>query len=399
MVPRAGADASSASGEALGRLQERLADRDNNFDVLRLAAAGMVLVGHSFGLAGHFESEPVLPLTDVGLSFAGVVIFFAISGFLVTRSWLNEPRALPFAVKRGLRILPGLVVVLALTAYVLGPLVTSRGASDYLSEGDPAAYVVGRSLMLNQRAVHGRLADRLTELPGGSLPGVFDENPLPDVNGPLWTLPIEVSAYALVALGGVLMVLSRRRTSTRIAAAVVLIGASGLVVRAGGTMVYEVGSLLAVFAGGSLLYILRSRLKLSVGFLAAAAGLWILSFQLPLVAQAALTGLALPYMVVFLAFRALNGLQWLTRPGDVSYGLYIYAWPVGQVVVHATGTRSPALVIALSGLATYILALTSWRLVERPALRLKRRLSHPSVRRTVVGSKPDLASSGAPSGR
>ncbi len=105
------------------RLQERLADRDNSFDVLRLAAAAMVLVGHSFYLAGR--SEPTVPLTGTGISFVGVLVFFAISGFLVTGSWLHDRRVVPFVVKRALRIMPALVVVLVLTAYLLGPLATT----------------------------------------------------------------------------------------------------------------------------------------------------------------------------------------------------------------------------------------------------------------------------------
>ena len=376
---------SSSEGPS-ARLQGRLADRDNNFDILRLAAATMVLVGHSFFLAGH--SEPLVPLTDAGLAYGGVLVFFAISGFLVTRSWLNEPRFLPFAAKRGLRIMPGLVVALVLTAYAFGLLTTTTGRLEYLSQSDPAEYVAERSLMLGYHTVQGRLFG----FPEDSLPGVFEANPEPAVNGPLWTLPVEVSAYAVLALGGLLLL--RRRWFIRIGATVLFIGAGVLVVWTGGGMA---ASLFAVFAGGVLLYMLRDRLKLSVGLFAAAVALWVASYQLPLVAQAVLTGLTLPYAVVFLALRGLDRMRWLTRPGDLSYGIYIYAWPVGQIVIDGSGTRNPAVVIALSGVLTYILAFASWRAIERPALRLKRRFSHPSVRSTVVGSEADLVPNAASS--
>jgi peptidoglycan/LPS O-acetylase OafA/YrhL len=376
-----------------GRLQELLADRDNNFDVLRLAAAAMVLVGHSFFLAG--QSDPVLPVTGAELSVVGLLLFFAISGFLVTRSWLNEPRVLSFTVKRGLRIMPALVVALVVTAYIIGPLTSSTDTSDYLRQSAPGEYVVGRSLMLTDKAVHQRLTRRVAETPGDSLPGVFESNPEENVNGSLWTLPIEVTAYALVALAG-LLALFWRLWPARIAAAAVLVGASAAALWTGGSTTY---SLLATFAGGALLYLLRRRLALNVWLFVLALGVWVASYQLPPIPEAVLTGLSLPYAVVFLAFRGLDGLRWLARPGDVSYGIYIYAWPVQQLVIHATGTRSPAVVLVLSGVATYAVALASWRLVERPALRLKGRLSHPSVRRTGIASEPDLLVEGASTGR
>ncbi len=226
---------------------------------------------------------------------------------------------------------------------------------------------------------HTVLADLRAPVPGDTLPGLFAENPHPWVNGSLWTLPVEVTAYALLALGGLLAMLWRRLPARAVAVAA-FVGACALAVWAGGELTYP---LFAAFAGGALLYVLRSRLTLDPRLFALAVGLWIASYQLPLAAQVLLAGLSLPYAVMFLGFRGLEGLRWLVRPGDVSYGVYIYAWPIAQLAVQATGTRSPALVVILSAVATYILALASWRLVERPALRLKRHLSRPGAGRGV----------------
>jgi peptidoglycan/LPS O-acetylase OafA/YrhL len=363
-------------------LQARLADRDNNFDVLRLAAATLVLVSHAFYVTGH--RDPVSPLTDeAGLGGVGVLIFFAISGLLVARSWLNEPRVLPFAIKRALRILPGLVVLLVFTAYVLGPLMTAVDRVDYLTSAPPAKYVVGHTLMLGDSAVPGRL----TEAPPGELPGVFDENPNSHANGSLWTLPVEVTAYTLLLLAG-LLALCWRPGKSRIVLAAVLVPVTVLAVWAGGGWSY---SLFAAFAGGGLLYVLRARLPLSAPLFAAAVALWVASYQLPLAPQLLLVGLTVPYAVAFLGFRGIDRLRPMTWPGDVSYGLYLYHWPVSQAVVSVTATRSAVVCTVLSAVVTYILAFASWRVVERPALRLKGRLSKPSVRRTVTGSEPDLA--------
>src|SRR3954470_23246436 len=92
----------------------------NNFDVLRLIAAMLVLFAHSFDLLGRPE-----PLGYLGWGDVGVTIFFAISGFLVARSWALNPRLGPFAAKRALRLMPGLIVAVLFCALVLGPIMTS----------------------------------------------------------------------------------------------------------------------------------------------------------------------------------------------------------------------------------------------------------------------------------
>ncbi len=379
--------ASDAARKRSRRLSERLADRDNNFDVIRLAAAATVLISHSYFLAGH--AEPVVPTTDEPWGNVGVLIFFALSGFLVTGSWLNEPRAFPFMVKRALRILPGLFVVVLLTAYLLGPLLTTDSKADYLTSGAPVEYVLDTTLMLDKQSAHGRSLG-----PGPTvLPGVFEDNPDHFVNGSLWSLPVEVTLYLLLLLTA-LAILFRGRLHWRLGLLAVVVAGAALALRAAGEEAYP---LFAAFAGGALLYLLRGRLRLRLAWFAAAVALWVVSYRLPLAAQVPIVAVAAPYAVVFLAFRGLDGLRRLTYPGDLSYGVYIYAWPVAQLVVQTTDTRTPAVVIALGGAITYALAFVSWRAVERPALRLKGRIAKPIVRRTAVGADRDVAAQGSAS--
>lgn len=112
-----------------------------------------------------------------------------------------------------------------------------------------------------------------------------------------------------------------------------------------------------------------------------AVAVWLVSYQLPLAAHVVLIAVSLPYIVLFLGFRWLGRLRWLTAPGDVSYGMYIYAFPVEQTVVWAfDGNISPVGVVALALPVTYLLALASWRFIERPALSLKRWLARPATR-------------------
>src|ERR671933_330026 len=152
-----------ASTETLG---SRSRGRDNAFDALRLLGAVLVLVSHSFALAG--VAEPKLGKSSLGV--IGVEIFFAISGFLVTASWLSDPRPRAFLAKRALRILPALIVTVALTAFLLGPLLTTLSAGSYETASGTASYVVDNIVAV---LTGGTVRDVAY-----ALPGVFGGNPL-----------------------------------------------------------------------------------------------------------------------------------------------------------------------------------------------------------------------------
>src|SRR5215218_4877934 len=175
------------------RLSDRLGSRDNNFDLLRLLAAWSVLVSHSFALTGHDE-----PLHQFGttLGNVGVLVFFAVSGLLIRRSWEYDPSPRSFWTKRGLRLLPALATVSVLTAFVLGPLVTTLSTAAYLSDPQTWIYPVRVTLLFPF---------------GAGLPGVFEDSIYPGtVNGPLWSLPVEVFAYLVLAVLGMAGLLRRK---------------------------------------------------------------------------------------------------------------------------------------------------------------------------------------------
>ena len=162
----------------------------NNFDVLRLVAAAMVLVSHSFVVVGAHEPH----VGHFPLGTLGVEIFFAISGFLVAKSWFAQPRLRAFAVKRGLRILPALTVTVVLSAFVLGPVVSEVSGHGYFASSSTYTYSVDN---VAATATGGVVRDV-----SHSLPGVFTDHPDTSVNRSLWTLPIEVQAYMALALLG-----------------------------------------------------------------------------------------------------------------------------------------------------------------------------------------------------
>lgn len=327
----------------------RQSTRDNCFDVLRLLAAALVLVSHSFALTGR--GEPTLGDTSLGV--AGVEIFFVISGFLVTGSWLANPRWRAFLLKRGLRILPAFVVTIAVTAFLLGPLVSTLSTGTYLRSGAPAHYVGDNVVAVVSAGAVDHLRYRL--------PGVFTDNRTAVVNGSLWTLPVEIRAYLLVLLLGAFGLVLRWSW---------LAVAAGLVLLAGPESSSLYLLLVTIFGVAALLQVYRERVPLKPWLAAAALAVWALSAWLPL--SSVLAAISVPYLVVFLAYRAPKGVRALARPGDVSYGVYLLAFPVQQTIVLLFGDIGPLALIAIALPVTYLLALASWRVVERPALGLKR---------------------------
>ena len=170
---------------------ERAEGRDNNFNLLRMIAASAVLVSHAYPLSlGRDAIEPLLTSTGYKLGTTAVTIFFAVSGFFITKSFDRRNSIPDFLLARVARIYPALIVVLMLSAFILGPIFTVLPVGQYFSNLHTWTYVP-RDLMLRHQQ--------------WALPGVFLSAPGgPAVNGSLWTLFAEVSCYGLVMLFGLL---------------------------------------------------------------------------------------------------------------------------------------------------------------------------------------------------
>ena len=337
-----------------------IGSRTNNFDVLRLGAAALVLFSHAFLLTGR--DDPALPITgQETLGDIAVTAFFGISGFLVARSWCREPNVVRFALKRGLRIMPALLAVGVLCAFVLGPLVTRVSLGDYFGSGEPLSYVAGNALF------HTNLY----------LPGVFDGNPLTSVNGALWTLPLELEAYLAVAVLGIRGAFRRTRVVAAVAGAFLILnlplgpdGGALVTTWVSTSMAGHIVNRLAAFFVAALLYVLRDRGVVRGPVAAVLAVAWLAAVATPL--AHVVGAVAIPYCVVYLAYATPAWLGRLTRHGDVSYGVYVWGWPIEQTVRGLVGpSLGPVGMLLIAAPVTYVVALASWRLVEAPALRLK----------------------------
>jgi len=362
-----------------------LRDRRNNFDFIRFVAATLVLVSHSWPLSGRpNEFFAQWSGVDTGGGLA-VCIFFVISGFLITGSFQNARSLGAYALARVLRILPGLAFAVLFTILVIGPLNTTLPLSDYWRHPLTAAYL--QNILVFQSSP--------------VLPGVFETVPSAQmVNGSLWTLPVEVFMYALVIVLGLARVLTVRWLIVLVA--VLFLLRLNLTVHwgwrwekqgavlLGSIPLYSTLRLAFFFFMGSLLYVARDKVPVRGDLALLALAVVVACRHTP--AGETVFFLLLPYLIYYVAFARIPLLGVFSKHGDVSYGIYIFAFPVQQTVMaHAPGLSLPAF-MGVSFAATLAMAILSWKLVEQPALRLK---SFLLPRRTAPASGTPTA---APAG-
>ena len=340
-------------------LAAHLGSRRNSLDLLRLIAASLVILGHSHAVLGSGVDPMAAWNGSVYSGLFALHVFFFISGMLVTNSFLHQPDTVRWLVSRALRIVPALFVCLVFSVFVLGPLITALTPKQYLTDGQTWDYFLGNFLLLRTRFL---------------LPGVFAGNIDKAVNGPLWSLYLEVRLYLLA---GVLLWIFRGRRREWLTAALGILAIVGLVAPRWISVFGETENNLAcsgLFLLGALCAlwsdkVLISNIWLVVLFLAANKYVWTAAF-------APLFFFFTCYLVLCFGFsRFLSAIH---LPGDYSYGLYIYGWPVQQVIAQRFPNWSPPLNAASSLVCALGLAALSWHLVEKPSLAQKKRASQAS---------------------
>ena len=337
--------------------------RGPGFDHVRLAAATIVVLHHCSSLQYSDVTDDLLMRYSAGFMDFGrfaVVIFFAISGFLVTPSLLRMANVVDYFAHRFVRIFPGLIVNVVLTMFLLGPILTTATLGSYFEDSHTYLYAKNiLTLMVNY------------------LPGVVARDGSPaSVNGALWTLHFELLSYLVLGLLAGIGILRRR--------GVMLMLWSGFyalyiaveafppfaAVFSGRFLVFV--SLFVYFGSGVLLQIFSARIPFSAAL--AFAALTVLLAALPLGAGPLAMPICLPYLMMFCGLSALPGKMPIKH--DLSYGVYLihapillafslaypnmHVWWVGAIVVW---------------LITATLAYVSWIFVEKPALSKKKAVS------------------------
>jgi peptidoglycan/LPS O-acetylase OafA/YrhL len=350
------------SGAGSGRKRPR-----NNFDTLRILAALLVMVSHAWPLSG--QQEPLVALSHHQATGGGLAVgvFFIISGYLITESFERSRNAWTFVVARALRLLPALAVTLMLLTFVIGPLLTVEPLGSYFTASDTYAFVLVNVSLISWVQ---------------PLPGVFLHNPVADqVNGSLWTLSYEARCYLAVLCLGVCGLLNRFVSLTLLAA-----GAIALKLWLG----EEPLTFFTCFAAGAALHHWRPPLR---GWLAAICfALCVASILVGGFRVAEVTVFA--YLVIWLAQAPELRLPDLGRHGDLSYGTYIWAFPVQQTATLLLGSHACwQLNLLIAVPVTLALAFVSWHVIEAPALQLKERF-----RRRRMADVPVAALSTEPRG-
>jgi peptidoglycan/LPS O-acetylase OafA/YrhL len=339
----------------------------NNMLLIRLFAASIVIVGHSFPLSPNRCPECQDPALTVGLPIPshglGVIVFFILSGFLITAS-AQKHSVWQFIKARALRIMPALAVCVIFLAFVLGPSISHLKLSEYFSNDRAYSYITNAVSMVRTIQV--------------DLPGVkfYDGRYGEVVNGSLWTIPLEVRLYAIALIIAVIAKILRVQIFIPLAIFIIC------------TILFDLSSVVPneddyrlsiYFAIGSVAFIARKYIVMHWAVAVFLCLIWL--FTKSTVASSSTFAMAISYAIILFAYSKKIKLPGFL--GDYSYGIYLYAFPIQQTVCYLLPSVTPYKLMAISLPAAWLAGAISWYLIEKPALKFKTSLRlknrHPSI--------------------
>ena len=334
----------------------------NNFTFLRLLFGLLVVVTHSYPLAGVLTGDYLSTITNAQAEFSyfGLSGFFIISGYLCFQSLERCNTIGEYYWKRSLRIFPGLFVVLLLTV-VLGVFVYESSLHDYLLNTSMWKYLPANMTIVRQQV---------------AIDGIFTHNPYNSaINGSLWSLEYEVIFYIWLS---VLFFFPRKAKMIILGVALIVLLTSYIF------FMDKVGAHKYMFLNG--------RLMLEFGPYFFAGALMSL-FKMEEIRQRALLTIILAILLVFAFYlnyftpakffllpplvlligtaTAAKPVAWMMqKTEDMSYGIYIYAFPIQQTLMHFFNFSSLQLMIP-SLMLSIIAGYASWHWIEKRCLRYK----------------------------
>lgn len=340
-------------------MSRQAASHQNNFGLLRLAFATLVIVSHSYELVDGNRSREPLTLVFGTLSIAEIAVagFFLVSGYLIAQSYDASPSTLSYLFKRCLRIYPGFVAASLFCMVVVGPLAGGNLATVSLTD-----WMNNGIRMLAQKVP--------------TLKDAFTGQNYPSLNGSMWTIPYEFRCYLTLPLLACFGPLNRKvALSAAVATWIAALATSPewprLPFEGALGNFHEGMRLTALFLTGTCYFLYRDRIV----YMSSLAGLAAICLAVGLLGQStASLSVALlgGYLIFWLAF--LPGTPTLNRINsktDLSYGIYLYAWPVQMLLIRYVGGISPERIILFTTIIAGLLAYISWTFVERPFLSWK----------------------------
>jgi peptidoglycan/LPS O-acetylase OafA/YrhL len=346
-------------------LAQILKRNNNNLDLLRLLAACLVIYGHSFSLLpSSGGSDLVLKVTGFNAADIAVKTFFFLSGLLIANSLLESRNLLHYGITRITRIWPGLIFVLLVTTLVIGPIATSLPLDVYFSSEITYKHFIYYSIF---KGWGGEAVG------ANSLPGVFLLNPYPlIVNAPLWTLMVEGFVYVFIAACWVLGLLNRRVAPFLF----ILIIVDSILPK---TILFhwlpvdshDFSLMPYSFALGALMAIFKDSIEVD----------WKLPFAIFLMGalmRGSVVDLHLAYAGIFalsvFVFSSAAIIK-IKLKYDLSYGVYLWGWPLQQILVNFFPNLNIINFQLLSIIFALFMAWVSWKVVEQRGMEIGRRLS------------------------
>ena len=342
--------------------------RVNNFALLHLFAAFMVIWGHCFSLSGAGISAPVI--FDDSIHSVGVKMLFIISGYLTAISFFHTKKTRNYYIKRVLRIYPPFAACILLSVLLL-----------YFLSG-------GQSFGSYMQSATTYLKTNLTFKISYTIPGIFADNPYKNaINGALWTLPVEFFLQLILPL---LMFPTKKLKNRKIYASVLYLlflaayfgldrvytfkfTYHGLDFRYLITLgvYFYAGSFFACLDRDTLTRFCRPDLSLL-----GAATVLLFGSSYP---SNYLSPIILPYIVITAALVAPAVFSDFCNKHDIAYGLYLFGFPIQQTIMHfaaKNGTKMQPLYLLLCTTPFVILlAVLQKKLLEKPLGKLTKRLT------------------------
>lgn len=332
-------------------LKEISNGRKNNLDLIRFVAAIMVIFSHSFPVSlGANVWDPLAKLTNDQISFGSLAvgIFFVYGGFLICKSMHRLQTGKAYFKARFIRIFPALITVVTVSAFLMGPILTSLSVRKYFGDFDTYKYLLNGILVLQH-----------------NLPGVFENNIYANVvNGPLWTLPVEFLCYVMCFVFYKINLLERKNIKYTIGlffCGCVCVKILSVRLPMLETMIRPVG----LFFVGMLGFIFRDKIKISLRGCVITILFVIISLMLGIFSYTIFV--LLPYILFYFGYATKTKYEHFAKHGEISYGVYLCAWPIQQIVCEKFGgTMNPFLNFIF---ATVLAILGGWilyKIIEEP---------------------------------
>jgi len=337
--------------------EKKLLSGNNNFGLLRLIAACFVFLSHCYDVMGIHERELLEQTTHSGYVFStfGLIMFFTMSGFLVCKSLVTGGSIVQYAINRFLRIWPALAACVVLTILIPGLIFTTLPPAVFLTHPQTLFFLF-KNISLTGTSLW--------------LPNVFNNT---SINSSLWTIPMEVRLYLLLIP---FFYIKKQYRKYSMAVLLLLLFLIQVLFSSNVAITKVFGQSLAKMLPFSVCFFLGAGIYLYKEKLPFRFYIWMILFSLWLISCIwfptfyIITGfLFLSYSFFALAFFA-PVIPFIKA--DISYGFYLYAFPVQKCVWAVLGPRLNFLeYVLISATCIVALALLSWYLIEKNALKLK----------------------------